>query len=133
MKDKVLEEVKRAFRPEFLNRIDSTVVFHPLTRDHILEIVDLQLKEVQKQVLDKGLVLQVTDRTREWLADKGYDPKFGARPLRRLIQDKIEDNMSEEFLRGKFKPGDVVEVDIDAEGNVNITTPKAKEAATSPG
>jgi ATP-dependent Clp protease ATP-binding subunit ClpC len=133
MKDKVLEEVKRAFRPEFLNRIDATVVFHSLTRDHILEIVDLQLKEVQKQVLEKGLVLQVTDRTREWLSDKGYDPKFGARPLRRLIQDKIEDQLSEEFLRGKFKPGDVVEVDIDSEGIVTITTPAQKEVATSPG
>ncbi len=133
MKDKVLDEVKRAFRPEFLNRIDSTVVFHSLNRDHILEIVDLQLKEVQKQVLEKGLVLQVTDRTREWLAEKGYDPKYGARPLRRLMQDKLEDNLSEEFLRGRFKPGDVVEVDIDTEGSVTITTPKQKEAATSAG
>jgi ATP-dependent Clp protease ATP-binding subunit ClpC len=129
MKDKVMEEVKRQFRPEFLNRIDASVVFHPLDRDHILEIVDLMLKDVQKQVLEKGMVLQVTDRTREWLAEHGYDPKFGARPLRRLIEDKLEDMLSEELLRGKFKPGDVVEVDIDKDGNVNVATPKAREAA----
>ena len=133
MKDKVMEEVKRAFRPEFMNRIDSTVVFHALSREHILEIVDLQLKEVQKQVLEKGLVLQVTDRTREYLAEKGYDPRYGARPLRRLVQDKIEDTLSEEYLRGKFRPGDVVEVDIDPEGIVIVTTPSTKEATTNAG
>ncbi len=131
MKDKVMDEVKRAFRPEFLNRIDSAVVFHPLSREHTLEIVDLQLKEVQKQVLEKGMVLQVTDRTRDWLAEKGYDPKFGARPLRRLIQDKLEDVLSEELLRGNFKPGDVVEMDIDGDGNVSVTTPKVKHPATA--
>ena len=135
MRDKVLEEVKRHFRPEFLNRIDSTVVFHALNRDHILEIVDLMLQELQAKVLEKGLVLQVTDAMREWIADNGFDPKFGARPLRRLIQDKLEDQLSEDLLRDKFRPGDVVEVDVDDAGQVLITTPKPprrkKEAATS--
>ena len=113
MRDKVLDEVKRHFRPEFLNRIDSTVVFHSLNREQILEIVNLMLQELQAKVLEKGLVLQVTDAGREWIVDNGFDPKFGARPLRRLIQDKLEDQLSEDLLRGKFKAGDVVEVHID--------------------
>ncbi len=135
MRDKVLDEVKRNFKPEFLNRIDSTVVFHALNRDQILEIVDLMLQELQAKVLEKGLVLQVTDAGREWITDNGFDPKFGARPLRRLIQDKLEDQLSEDLLRGKFKAGDVVEVDIDEDGAVSITAPKAparqKEATAS--
>ncbi len=135
MRDKVLDEVKRNFKPEFLNRIDSTVVFHALNRDQILEIVDLMLQELQAKVLEKGLVLQVTDAGREWITDNGFDPKFGARPLRRLIQDKLEDQLSEDLLRGKFKAGDVVEVDIDNDGTVTITAPKAparqKEATAS--
>ena len=135
MRDKVLDEVKRNFKPEFLNRIDSTVVFHSLNRDQILEIVDLMLQELQAKVLEKGLVLQVTDAGREWIVDNGFDPKFGARPLRRLIQDKLEDQLSEDLLRGKFNAGDVVEVDIDDDGVVSITAPKAprrkKEATAS--
>jgi ATP-dependent Clp protease ATP-binding subunit ClpC len=135
MRDKVLDKVKHEFRPEFLNRIDSTVVFHSLNRDQILEIVDLMLQELQAKVLEKGLVLQVTDAGREWIVDNGFDPKFGARPLRRLIQDKLEDQLSEDLLRGKFNAGDVVEVDIDDDGVVSITAPKAprrkKEATAS--
>jgi ATP-dependent Clp protease ATP-binding subunit ClpC len=135
MRDKVLDEVKRHFRPEFLNRIDSTVVFHSLNREQILEVVDLMLQELQAKVLEKGLVLQVTDAGREWIVDNGFDPKFGARPLRRLIQDKLEDQLSEDLLRGKFKAGDVVEVHIDEDGVVSITTPNApsrkKEATAS--
>ena len=126
MSDKVMEEVKRFFRPEFLNRLDGTVVFHPLTKPHIVEIVDLMLETVRAQLLEKGMVLQVTERAQEWLAEKGYDPTFGARPLRRLFQDKIEDRLSDELLAGAFKAGDVVELDIDAEGEVSVTTPKGK-------
>ena len=112
MKDKVLEEVKRFFRPEFLNRIDSTVVFHSLNRAHILNIVSLQLKEVEKQLLDKHISLEVTDEAKVYLAEKGYDPDFGARPLRRLIQDVVEDQLSEEILSGRLNEGDVAHVDI---------------------
>jgi ATP-dependent Clp protease ATP-binding subunit ClpC len=122
MKDKVMEEVKKAFRPEFLNRLDATVVFHSLSKEHILEVVDLNLKDVRKRLLEKGLVLQVTEAARTFIADKGFDPLFGARPLRRVIQDKVEDRLSEELLAGRFKPGDVVEVDI-AEGEIVIHAP----------
>ncbi|MBI4337498.1 MAG: AAA family ATPase, partial [Chloroflexi bacterium] len=112
MKEKVLDEVKRFFRPEFLNRIDATVVFHALSRAHIVEIVDLMLKAVAKQIQEKGMSLEVAPAAKEWLAEHGYDPNFGARPLRRLIQNVVEDPLSEELLGGKFKPGDAVVVDV---------------------
>jgi len=123
MREKVMDEVKRMFKPEFLNRIDGTVVFHPLTREHILEIVDLMMKEVQGRVLEHGWVLQFTDPAREWLASHGYDPKFGARPLRRLIQEQVEDKLSEEALKGSFSAGDVVEIDVE-DDKITIGTPK---------
>mgnify|MGYP006091517927 FL=1 len=112
MKSKVLDEVKKFFKPEFLNRIDDVEVFHPLSKDHIFEIVDLLLKDLQSRVLDNGYVLQVNDKVRDYLVDNGYDPKFGARPLRRLIQDEIENILSEEFLKDTYHPGDVIEIDL---------------------
>ena len=112
MKGKVLEEVKKFFRPEFLNRIDGTIVFHPLNKTQIFEIVDLLLSDLQSVMLNNGYVLQVTDEVRTYLAETGYDAKFGARPLRRLIQEDIEDLLSEEFLKDKFSPGDIIELDI---------------------
>ena len=90
MKDNVLDEVKHFFRPEFLNRIDGTVVFHALSRDHMEDIVNILMQEVASNLLEKGISLEVTDPAREWLAEEGYDPTFGARPLRRLIQDTVE-------------------------------------------
>jgi ATP-dependent Clp protease ATP-binding subunit ClpC len=112
MKDKVLNEMKNVFRPEFLNRIDSTVVFHALTKQHIGEIVDLMLKDVAKNLTQKAITLEVTDAARTWLGDKGYDPVFGARPLRRVIQNEVEDRLSESFLLGDFNAGDTVEIDV---------------------
>ena len=121
-----MQDPRNGFKPEFLNRIDSTVVFHPLERAHILEIVDIMMKEVEGRVLEHGLVMQVTDATRDFLAEKGFDPKMGARPLRRLIQDEIEDQLSEKLLRGEFGPGETVELDIDA-GAIVVQTPKPKK------
>ena len=112
MKDKVMDEVKRFFRPEFLNRVDGQIVFHPLSKDHIVQIVDLMLNEVRKPMLEKGLSLEITTPAKEWLAEKGYDPKFGARPLRRVIQTEIEDPLSEDVLAGKYQPGNTVLVDL---------------------
>ena len=116
MKTKVMDEVKRFFRPEFLNRIDGTVVFHALERPHILHIVDLMLNETRQQLLEKGLSLEVTQSAKEFLAEKGYDPNFGARPLRRVIQDHIEDRLSEELLSGRFRPGDTIEIAAEDDG-----------------
>ena len=113
MKSKVTDEVKNFFRPEFLNRIDATVVFHTLGKDHIVQIVDLMLREVASQLLDKGVSLEVSKAAKDLLANKGYDPDFGARPLRREIQEQVEDRLSEDYLAGKFGPGDTLHVDVE--------------------
>jgi ATP-dependent Clp protease ATP-binding subunit ClpC len=126
MKDKVLDELKRVFRPEFLNRVDATVVFHGLSKEHIRQIVDLQLKEVEKQLVLKGVTLEVSDSARDWLGEKGYDPLFGARPLRRVIQNEIEDRLSEALLEGRFQAGDRVRIDCEAD---EITLKNASEPA----
>jgi len=113
MKDKVMEEVKRFFRPEFLNRIDSIIVFHALDRDQILTIVSLLLREVEDQLREKQISLEVTDAAKEHLAEKGYDPNYGARPLRRLIQNVVEDKLSEELPGGRLNAGDTAVVDVE--------------------
>ena len=115
MKEKVLGELKKAFRPEFLNRIDGTVVFHALSKEQIRQIVDLMLSEVAKSLDEKNIRLEITDAAREFLGEKGYDPTFGARPLRRVIQNEVEDKLSEALLRSEFQSGDTVEVDCDDE------------------
>ena len=126
MKEKVLDEVKKFFRPEFLNRIDATVVFHSLNQDHIIQIVDLMLAEVALQLLEKGVSMEVTQPAKELLAEKGFDPSFGARPLRRQIQEQVEDKLSEDFLADRFGPGDTVEIDVE-EGDfvVRVRAPVA--------
>ena len=113
MKEKVLTELKNVFKPEFLNRIDSTVVFRSLSREDIRRIVDNELRKVEKQLMMKGVRMEVTDAGKDWLGDKGYDPVFGARPLRRVIQDNIEDKLSEMLLSGEFASGDAVKVDAE--------------------
>ncbi|MAF37490.1 MAG: NDP-hexose 4-ketoreductase [Chloroflexi bacterium] len=126
MKDKVLEEVKRFFRPEFLNRIDSTVVFHQLTREEILEIVDLMMNQVRTELDEKEIALEITEEAKVYLGGKGFDPVLGARPLRRLIQDEIEDTLSDEVLSRRLVAGDVAMIDMDGEGAIKITSKKAK-------
>jgi ATP-dependent Clp protease ATP-binding subunit ClpC len=126
MKDKVLEELKRVFRPEFLNRVDAQVVFHALSKEHIRSIVDLQLKDVEGQLLLKGVTMEATEACKDWLGAKGYDQVFGARPLRRVIQDEIEDRLSDAILSDRFQPGDRVLIDVQ-DGEVVLT--KAEEPA----
>ncbi|MBM3933573.1 MAG: ATP-dependent Clp protease ATP-binding subunit [SAR202 cluster bacterium] len=127
MKGNVLDEIKRFFRPEFLNRIDGTVVFHPLTRDQVHKIVDIETKKVAFNLVEKGISLEITDAAKAWIANKGYDPLFGARPLRRVIQDEVEDRLSDALLDGRFKTGDTALIDIENE----VLTVKAK-ARTEP-
>ena len=120
MKDNVLEEIKRFFRPEFLNRVDGTVVFHALSEEHMDRIVDLMLKDVAFGLIEKGISLDVTDKAKEWLAERGYDPLFGARPLRRVIQDHVEDRLSDAILQGMFGPGDTAKIDVDEDGEIKV-------------
>ncbi len=115
MKSKVGEELKRYFKPEFLNRIDETIVFHELTLDEVKEIVDLMLDRVHEQLKNSDLEIVLSDEAKEYLATEGYDKEFGARPLRRSIQRLLEDPLSEELLMGKYKAGSTIVVSLDSE------------------
>jgi ATP-dependent Clp protease ATP-binding subunit ClpB len=104
------------FRPEFLNRIDEIVIFHPLDKEHLKEIVDIQLHRVEALLRDRGYTLEITPEARQYLADVGYDPDFGARPLKRAIQRELQDPLAMEVLSGSFKPGDRILVDAGPDG-----------------
>jgi ATP-dependent Clp protease ATP-binding subunit ClpC len=116
MKDKVREEIERAFNPEFLNRVDDIIVFHPLSREEIGQIVHILMKDVKGRLGEESISLRLTDRAVTFLVEKGYDEKFGARPLKRAIQRYIEDPLSEKILVAEFSAGDEVEVDVDEDG-----------------
>jgi ATP-dependent Clp protease ATP-binding subunit ClpC len=112
VKDNIRDELKKTFNPEFLNRIDDVVIFSPLSHKNIMSIVDIEIDKVNETLADKDMRLELTDEVREWLAKEGYEPAYGARPLRRVIQRHIEDTLSEEVLHGKFKDGGVVLVKL---------------------
>ncbi len=112
VKDNIRDELKKTFNPEFLNRIDDVVIFSPLSHENIMSIVNIEIGKVNKTLADKDLRLELTEEAREWLAKEGYDPAYGARPLRRVIQRHIEDTLSEEVLHGKFQSGGVVLVKL---------------------
>lgn len=116
MKSKVNEELKQHFRPEFLNRVDDIVVFPQLTQEEIIQIVDLFIKRVDDRLKDKDMGIELTPSAKVLLATKGYDPVLGARPLRRTIQRDIEDVLSEKILFGDLRPGQIVSVDTEGEG-----------------
>ncbi len=115
MKAKVQDELKTHFRPEFLNRIDDIIVFHQLTKDEIIQIVDLMLARVDVQLKNKDMALELTPSAKALLADRGYDPSLGARPLRRTIQRELEDQLSEKILYGELMPGQIIVVDTEGE------------------
>jgi ATP-dependent Clp protease ATP-binding subunit ClpC len=127
MRDRVKDEIERAFNPEFLNRVDDTIVFHALNREQIGRIVHIMLKEVYDRLAEENLRLSLTDAAQTFLVDRGYDEKFGARPLRRAIQRFIEDPLSERILASEFPAGEEIEVDVNAEGDAlefRVLTPK---------
>jgi ATP-dependent Clp protease ATP-binding subunit ClpC len=128
MKEKVLTELKNTFRPEFLNRVDSTVVFHALSKEHIRKIVELMLSDVDKQLSFKGMSLEVTEAAKDWLGEHGYDQVFGARPLRRLIQNEVEDRLSEAVLDGRFQAGETIVIDCEEDSIVLKNVPQPAPA-----
>jgi ATP-dependent Clp protease ATP-binding subunit ClpC len=130
MKRQVDDELKKHFRPEFLNRIDDTIVFHPLTMEEVTRIVDLMMKRVKSQMAVKGLDLELTDALKVWLSEKGYDPQLGARPLRRTIQRELEDVLSERLLTGEFHSGQLIVADVSADATT--VEFRAVEAPTAP-
>jgi ATP-dependent Clp protease ATP-binding subunit ClpC len=117
MKSTIEDALKRVFNPEFLNRIDDTIIFHPLDKSHIQEIVQIQIKDLSKRLEAQGLSLELTQEAKEFLADKGYDPAYGARPLRRAVQKYLEDPIAEELLKGMFVVGTVIRVKVNDEAN----------------
>jgi ATP-dependent Clp protease ATP-binding subunit ClpC len=125
MRTKLLEQLKKEFRPEFLNRLDGVIVFKALSKDEIKQIVSLELNKVQSRLGDHQIKLEATEAAKNYLADQGYDPEFGARPLRRVIQNKIEDALSDGVLSGKFTNGDIVVIDL-IEGNLDFV-PKPRD------
>jgi ATP-dependent Clp protease ATP-binding subunit ClpC len=141
MKNKVLDEVKHSFRPEFLNRVDEVVVFHQLSREQIAEIVGLELEKVIREVKAQDMFLEVTEDAKQLLAKKGWDPQFGARPLRRAIQREVEDELAEEMLKGNFGSGDRILAEVSVDNpeklrfskipNVEPPAPSQPEAQTA--
>jgi ATP-dependent Clp protease ATP-binding subunit ClpC len=111
LKGEIQDSLRRHFRPEFLNRIDEIIIFHTLTKEQVMQIVDLQMKEIAGRLGEHGITIELTNAARTWLAEEGYDPAFGARPLRRTLQKKVESPLSVKLLQGEFKDGDVVVVD----------------------
>jgi ATP-dependent Clp protease ATP-binding subunit ClpC len=131
MKEKVLGEMKNLFKPEFLNRIDATVVFRSLNRDDLRQIIDLMLQRVRGELTEQRIKIEVTDAAKDLLMEKGFDPVFGARPMRRAIQNLIEDPMAEALLEGRFKSGDTVLIDRQGDDLV-MTTMEQQPALAEP-
>jgi ATP-dependent Clp protease ATP-binding subunit ClpB len=115
-RDAVMAAVRSAFKPEFLNRLDEVVIFDPLTRDELAHIVELQVRALGTRLKERRIELEVTEAAREWLADTGYDPAYGARPLRRLVQKEIGDRLARALLAGEIRDGQTVTVDRGDDG-----------------
>ncbi len=129
MKKNVLDEVKKFFRPEFLNRVDGNVVFHALSKNDMQQIVDLEIVKVAFNLLQQGIDLEVTQQAKEWMVENGYERLFGARPLKRVIQDHVEDMLSDAILSGNLRPGDTAFIDVSDEGlNVKAQSPEPVQA-----
>ncbi len=131
MEERVLEQLRAHFRPEFLNRIDEVIIFHSLTREQIKRIVDIQIERLGRFLREKKITLELTDAARDWLAEKGYDPAFGARPLRRVIQRHVQDELATAILEGKIREGDRVRADVDPESRERLRFEPVDRSARS--
>jgi ATP-dependent Clp protease ATP-binding subunit ClpC len=120
IRTKVNEDLKQYFRPEFLNRLDEIIVFRQLTRDEVKQISEIMLQEVSTRLLDQGITLSVTERFKDRLVQEGYDPSYGARPLRRVIMRLLEDSLAEAMLSGQVNEGYTAVVDVDEQGEVTV-------------
>jgi len=129
MRRDVESELRSTFRPEFLNRIDEIIIFQALTQEQLLDIVDLEVRKVAQRIAAQGISIELTPKAREWLATEGYDPQFGARPLRRVIQHTVENPLAKRLLAGEFRAGDVVLVDASDDGLVFQTKVTAAPVA----
>jgi len=131
-KKKIMDEAKRVFKPEFLNRINSIIVFRQLNREHLRKIIDLEIRTVYTRLKEKNLPLEVTQAAKDFLIDQGYDEKYGARPLRRAVEQHLEDPLAEELLRGDIKEGDAITVDLNETKDRLSFTQEAKATGNVP-
>ncbi len=132
MREKILEETKRVFKPEFLNRLDEIIVFHTLEKPDLIKIVDLEVNKVKRRLQLKEIEIALDDTAHEFLIEKGYDPTYGARPMRRAVERYLEDPLAEEILRGNVKAGDMVQVTVENEKLVfKVAEPHDKAAASA--
>ncbi|HEY9740857.1 MAG TPA: ATP-dependent Clp protease ATP-binding subunit [Coleofasciculaceae cyanobacterium] len=127
IRDKVNEDLKQYFRPEFLNRLDEIIVFRQLTRNEVKQIADIMLREISMRLMEKGITLKVTERFKDHLVKEGYDPSYGARPLRRAIMHLLEDSLAEAMLSGQVNDGDTTVIDVDDDGQVKVLQGKQQE------
>jgi ATP-dependent Clp protease ATP-binding subunit ClpB len=131
MKDAVLEELRRFFRPEFLNRVDEIIVFHALSEEHLKEIVEIQRAGLRKRLAERHIEVELSDRARSALVRNGYDPVYGARPLKRAIQREIETPLARRILGGEVRDGQHVFVDLNASGNLQFETEPVAQTSGS--
>ncbi|NLK44358.1 MAG: ATP-dependent Clp protease ATP-binding subunit, partial [Tissierellia bacterium] len=124
MKETITEELKRTFRPEFLNRLDEIIVFHNLEEIHIKEIVDIMIKDLEKRLQKVDININVTEKTKDHISTIGFDPVYGARPLERTIRKMIEDQLAEEILKGNISKNDTITIDYDNESDKLIFKPQ---------
>ncbi|MBI3322124.1 MAG: ATP-dependent Clp protease ATP-binding subunit, partial [Candidatus Omnitrophica bacterium] len=113
MKNQLLDEMKKAFKPEFLNRVDDVIVFRPLVREDLHKIVEIEIEQVRTRLKEQGVTIDLTAAAKEFLIDKGFDPLYGARPLRRTISRFLEDSLAQEIIAGRFKEGSSIVVDVE--------------------
>jgi ATP-dependent Clp protease ATP-binding subunit ClpC len=128
MREDIREALKKTFRPEFLNRIDEVIVFQRLSKEDMKRIVDLQMKDIGQRLLEQGLDIQLSEAARDWLAEEGYDPAFGARPLRRTLQRLVESPLSKKLISSEFKVGDQLQIDVE-DGELVFRKVEKKEPA----
>jgi ATP-dependent Clp protease ATP-binding subunit ClpC len=132
MRKKLLDSLRKVFRPEFINRLDGVIVFHPLSREHIRNIVNLELAKVAERMAEHNITLTASDAALEYLSTEGYNPEMGARPLRRVIQDRVEDRLSDAVLAHDFSDGDSVLVDVTKDGEIVLKRNRKRSTALKP-
>jgi ATP-dependent Clp protease ATP-binding subunit ClpB len=131
MKEEALDVLRKSFRPEFLNRVDELVVFHPLTRDELRQIVSIQIRGLRKRLEERKIELELTDKANDYFAERGYDPMYGARPLKRLVQQELETGLARKILSGEVRDGSKVIVDAGPRGLAFEVTASAAKAAAA--
>jgi ATP-dependent Clp protease ATP-binding subunit ClpC len=131
MREELMREVEKAFRPEFLNRLDEVIVFHPLTKDDLRKIIDIEVKGVSERLVQRKVTLLLTVPAKEFIIEQGFNPEFGARPLRRAVQRLLEDPLSEEVLRGSFSEGTVITVNVQ-DGHLRFDSVQTPAPAPAP-